>query len=111
MASLMNDLLLIQILGNLRHVLLIISLSTIVFLVILGGALYFDYDKIPPKKFFISLIISISVFSISGILPSENQMYISYGVGSVIDSMKEHKEIPDKIYKALDKWLDNISNK
>lgn len=68
-------------------------------------------EEKPPKKLVASLVTFILLTIVSGIAPTENQMYISYGVGSVIDAVKEHKEIPDKAFKAIDRWLDGIGNK
>lgn len=52
--------------------------------------------------FIISLIIAIFT-------PSTQTAFAMYGVGEIIDYVKENKEltnIPDKCIKALDMWLD-----
>lgn len=45
-------------------------------------------------------------------IPSDNQLYMIYGVGGTIDYLKENptaKELPDKCIKALDTWVDNFN--
>lgn len=106
----MKDLLLIQILGNLKFVVLITSILmsfVLTFWICLKRS---DGEK-PSKRLIASLVTSILLATVSCIAPTEEQMYISYGFGSVIDAVKEHKEIPDKAFKAIDRWLDSIGDK
>lgn len=51
------------------------------------------------------------IFAFLGALfiPSKQDLYIIYGLGSTIDYLKENpdaKQLPDKCIKALDIWLD-----
>lgn len=106
----MNDLLLIQILGNLKIAILIASILVSFVLTFRICLKRSDGEK-PSKKLVASFVTSILLAIVSCVAPTEEQMYISYGFGSVIDAVKEHKEIPDKAYKAIDRWLDGIGNK
>ena len=45
------------------------------------------------------------------LIPSKNELYAIYGVGSVIDYAKSSKEVqklPDNAVKALNVYLENI---
>lgn len=106
----MNDLLIIQVLGNLKIAILIASIFISFFFAFLICLKWSDREK-PSKKLVASLVTSILLATVSCIAPTEEQMYISYGVGSIIDAFKEHKEIPDKAFKAIDRWLDGVDNK
>lgn len=54
----------------------------------------------------ISLLIGVFV-------PTERQLYAIYGIGGTIDYVKSNdtaKQLPDKVVKALDAWVDNQIN-
>jgi hypothetical protein len=58
------------------------------------------------KKAILPFIIS---FTIAIFTPSTQAAFAMYGVGEIIDYVKENKELtnlPDKCIKALDIWLD-----
>lgn len=58
------------------------------------------------KKAILPFIIS---FTIAIFTPSTQTAFAMYGVGEIIDYVKENKELtnlPDKCIKALDMWLD-----
>ena len=58
------------------------------------------------KKAILPFIIS---FTIAIFTPSTQTAFAMYGVGKIIDYVKENKELtnlPDKCIKALDIWLD-----
>ena len=62
--------------------------------------------KTAVVTFFISMFLSIFV-------PSENNLYVIYGVGGTIDYIKSNdtaKQLPDKVVNALDAWIDNQTN-
>lgn len=45
-------------------------------------------------------------------IPTTKQLYIIYGVGGTIDYLKENptaKQLPDKVIKCLDNWVDDIT--
>ena len=119
----MSTLYWINVLGNLSDVCMIIFimsalLSLVFFLVTIfyENEIKADLSKVGYKKFVkvrktncIVLIISTLVLVF---LPTKNQLYIIYGVGGVIDYLKDNpttKELPDKCIKALDTWVDNLN--
>ena len=63
------------------------------------------------------LIVSSSVTMVITLLilvfvPSEKEAYMIYGIGGTIDYLKENptaKQLPDKCIKALDNWLDEVT--
>lgn len=64
------------------------------------------------KAFRISSISTIIAFLMVLFIPSTEQLYAIYGVGTVIDYTKNSKEIqklPDNAVKALNVWLENIN--
>lgn len=47
-------------------------------------------------------------------IPSQEQLYVIYGVGGTIEYLKENdtaKQLPDKCINALDAWVDKITPK
>ena len=55
--------------------------------------------------FFVSVFINIFT-------PTTNEALLIYGVGGTIDYIKSNstaKQLPDKCFKALDKYLDNLT--
>lgn len=45
-------------------------------------------------------------------IPSKQDLYIIYGVGTTLDYLKDNpqaKQLPDKCIKAIDKYLDNVN--
>lgn len=57
-------------------------------------------------------IIGISAF-IGVFVPSEKQCYAIFGIGGAIDYIKSNetaKQLPDKVVKALDAWVDKQIN-
>lgn len=57
------------------------------------------------KKAILPFIIS---FTIAIFTPSSQTAFAMYGIGTIVDYVKENKEltnIPDKCIKALDVWL------
>lgn len=58
--------------------------------------------KITP--WFIGVSMLVGVFT-----PSENQLYVIYGIGGTIDYIKSNdtaKQLPDKVVNVLDAWID-----
>ena len=108
----MSTLYWLSVLGNLGALALIVfGVSLITCL--LTSFEYFDPKGIPAIKrackiSFICLFISLPV----GILiPSKNELYAIYGVGSLIDYAKNSKEVqklPNNAVKALNVYLENI---
>lgn len=72
-----------------------------------------DY-KFASKWSKVGLLIFSIALSIGVFVPSENQLYVIYGVGGTIDYIKENdtaKQLPDKVINALDAWVDKITPK
>ena len=64
------------------------------------------------KAFKISSISTIVAFLMILFIPSTEQLYAIYSVGTVIDYAKENKEVqklPDNAVKALNIWLENVN--
>ena len=79
-------------------------------IILLEGLMGFiEEDKLllhTAKKAVLPFIIS---FTIAIFTPSTQTAFAMYGVGEIIDYVKENKELtnlPDKCIKALDIWLD-----
>lgn len=59
--------------------------------------------RICKPIFIVSILLSIFT-------PSKNQLYMIFGVGPIIDNIKESevaKQLPDKTLQVLDKWCNN----
>ena len=111
----MSTLYWLTVLGNVG---LISSLLIVVFLIYFGALTIFVFDKsllchhtlkrawnICLTGLIISLIVNIMV-------PSKEELYAIYGVGTVIDYAKGSKEVqklPDNAVKALNVWLENVN--
>lgn len=60
-----------------------------------------------------SLLYSIIPVLMVAFIPSKEQLYAIYGIGTVIDYVKENKEIqklPNDAVKALNMWFENVEN-
>ena len=59
------------------------------------------------KKFIITIAVLTGLFIVT---PSTTTAYRIYGIGSVVEYVRENpkaQELPDKVVDRLDKWLDN----
>ena len=48
------------------------------------------------------------------LIPSKNELYAIYGIGSIIDYAKDSKEVqklPDNAVKALNAYLENVQKR
>ena len=71
-----------------------------------------DCFKLCKKVFRISLITLIVGLIGTVFVPTTKQAMLIWGVGGTIDYIKENptaKQIPDKCIKALDKWVDKMT--
>lgn len=75
-----------------------------------------EYDKASIKKATKIekklLIFSIIPILMTAFIPSKEQLYVIYGVGTVVDYAKGSKEVqklPDNVVKALNMWLENVN--
>lgn len=58
------------------------------------------------------LLFSIIPILMTAFIPSKEQLYVIYGVGTVIDYAKgstEVQKLPDNAVKALNMWLENVN--
>ena len=71
------------------------------------------YYKILCIKSMKTLIWIVSISCLGGIfIPTTKEAYMIYGIGGTIDYLKENetaKQLPDKVIKALDNWIDGLS--
>lgn len=62
------------------------------------------------KTFLVTSVIGVIL---AVLVPTKDEAYVIYGVGSTIDYVKSSdkaKELPDKAINALDRWLESISD-
>lgn len=116
----MNDLYIITILGNFSVLLIIISLLCLftgvwIYCTVVSIASVYDtqeekeaqrHSKIKANRL---LITGFIILLLCCFIPSTKEMYAIYGIGGVIDYVKDNKKakkLPDKVIDALDKYLD-----
>lgn len=65
------------------------------------------------KKWFKRFGVASVVFLVAAVFtPSTKSMYMIYGIGGIIDYLKDNetaKQLPDKVVIALDKYIDSIN--
>ena len=117
----MSDLYWINVFGNISStiiVLLILSaIGSIVTCIWFLDSKYSDYSndgaKKCSKKLFRAFIIVFPILlCINVFLPSKEDLYTIYGVGTTIDYLKDSKEakkLPDNAVKALNVYLTNMA--
>lgn len=103
----------ITVLGNINT---LAGLSFAIFMGILFFSIFpfLDEDEPNKKPFKISLIGAIVSFTLYVLVPSKNELYTIYGIGSAIDYAKNSKEVqklPDNAVKALNAYLENVQKK
>lgn len=65
------------------------------------------------RKFKIFFSLFLLFLTLNAIIPSTQQAYLIFEVGSTIDYIKNNdtaKQLPDKAVIALDKWLNSVSD-
>ena len=113
----MSDLYWITILGNINLFCTIITsfgfflavFFTIVYMCAEYNSKEQEIKAMHKKSLVYTWLISIITVLVSIFIPSKNDLYVIYGVGTTIDYLKENptaQEIPDKCIKALDVFLD-----
>ena len=117
----MNTLYWLTVLGELKNFLLIIVLissivTVICFIAYLAGDNFGTEKTRSLIKKYLSCCMSIIFASLllSVFIPSKGELYMIYGLGNTIDYLKENptaKQLPDKCIKAIDKWVDNLTEK
>ncbi len=111
----MNTLYWLTVLGNISTIVALASLFFIASCAALLIIKMIDDDAKLDKKFCKASIIGMFVsLALCVLIPSKNELYAIYGVGSVIDYAKNSKEVqklPDNAVKALNVYLENIQKK
>ena len=113
----MIELYLISVLGSLDRLSLItLAISATGFIVAGIAKLVSDPVKnaedhaISCKIFKTSKYTLIVSVLLSTLVPSDKELYMIFGVGSIIDNIQESevaKQLPDKTLQVLDKWCDS----
>src|SRR5574344_1920568 len=65
--------------------------------------------EIPKKWFYIAIVSTVINISAIVLLPSTKDALMIYGIGGTIDYIQQNKTaqgIPDKFFKAVDKYMD-----
>lgn len=121
----MNSIYWLTRLDNIQGIIILFLILSIIGLIILIVILINDYiddgeyfhinDYTGVKKWLI-VCCSFVIINILGLvfIPNTKEACIIYGVGGTIDYIKQSKEakqIPDKVVKALNVYLDNEMNK
>lgn len=110
----------LQVLGNvagLGKLLLVLSVMALVGLIV---AIAVNFDEGLEGKACKSIVkflkwLMLPLFTSIAIVvfvPSEKQLYAIYGIGGTIDYIKSNdtaRQLPDKVIKALDEWVDSQS--
>ena len=109
----MSTLYWLTVLGNLGSLTSVVFCIFAVSLCVLSLFSCFDNDwsKSNKKTFKIILIGVFVSLVLCVLIPSRNELYEIYGVGTVIDYAKDSKEVqklPDNTVKALNVYLENI---
>ncbi len=110
----MNTLYWLTVLGHVNFVAIFVStvllLSFIAMTIpVLDESL--DCHRTLKRVWKLSLIGSITSLAISVMIPSKDELYAIYGVGTVLDYAKSSKEVqklPDNAVKALNIYLEDI---
>ena len=110
----MNEMYWFTVIGNFEILMGIILACSLVALVATIGILVIHneddgYGYQLARKLLKGTIVAI-VISLLGVIfiPSKEDLYVIYGVGSTIDYIKSNdkaKQLPDKAIEALDTWL------
>lgn len=74
---------------------------------------FFDKNatKLKKKTFKVCCVGAFISLALCVLIPSKNELYAIYGVGSIIDYAKNSKEVqklPDNAVKALNAYFENI---
>ena len=114
----MKSLYWISVLGSLDVIVQVIIFFLCIAAVIFGFSyLFTDYDEDRlkyKKRFLVTLSIGLITAVLSLFVPSKQDLYIIYGVGNVIDYIKENpdaQQLPDKTIQVLNKMADDYIQK
>lgn len=105
----------ITVLGNISVLAPVTFSLFVAFLFLLYlGVFVGDATKSNKKTFKVCCIGIVASLALCVLIPSKNELYAIYGVGSVIDYAKNSKEVqklPDNAVKALNVYLESVQKK
>lgn len=111
----MKELFFINVIGKLNIAAWVIF-SVLCFAAFFIGIAYFmgdiDDDVLVKKPYKTMFIVAAICLVLGIVLPTKKDMYIMYGVGSVVDYLQENeeaKQLPDKTIKALNAFADKYT--
>jgi hypothetical protein len=120
----MNEIYWLTRLDDLKTLIGFIIAFGVIALVFSIGAMIFNFDRYYDDEKLIyntakklTIISSIIVFVLSigtCFIPNTKEAYMIYGLGGTIDYIKSNevaKQLPDKCIIALDKYLEDVTNK
>lgn len=115
----MNEIYWIIVLGNVSILLVILcsifcAYTGVTIVVSLAEAYEPDDFTKSFNKFKLKLTIPLCIILgfATCFIPNEKQLYMIFGVGSVIDYVQESdevKKLPDKVVNALDVWVNSLN--
>lgn len=110
----MREIYFINVIGNLNTVAWVLFSVLCLAAFVIGFAYSCnDIHKEFAKKALKTIVIIASACLLAGaFLPTKKDMYIIYGVGSVVDYLQENeeaKQLPDKTIKALNAFADKYT--
>lgn len=101
----------ISVLGNISTLASVTFTIFAIFLFCLSLNVFAKPTKKAIKLCYIGIVASLALCVL---VPSKNELYAIYGVGSVIDYAKNSKEVqklPDNAVKALNVYLESVQKK
>lgn len=109
----MNELYWIIVLGNLKLVVVLLFVISLVSVFLFWVSSQEGFIGV-SKRYLKAALATAFVSLLFGIfLPTTKQWYLIYGLGETIDYIKENdtaKQLPEKVIVALDKYLDSIAD-
>lgn len=105
----------ISVLGNISA-LASVTFSIFIVFCFFSSFAFFDKNvtKLNKKTFKLCCIGAFVSLVLCVLVPSKNELYAIYGIGSVIDYAKDSKEVqklPDNAVKALNAYFENVQKK
>lgn len=105
----------ISVLGNISA-LAPVTFSIFIVFCFFSSFAFFDKNvtKLNKKTFKLCCIGAFVSLVLCVLVPSKNELYVIYGIGSVIDYAKDSKEVqklPDNAVKALNAYFENVQKK
>ena len=113
-----------QVLGNIGVALSIVGSMLLVAFIVMFFMIHLSYEE-PYSSYEEASLkhfkhvrkvlgwVSIPMFVLGMFIPTTEQFYVIYGVGSIIDSVKDKeivKQLPEKYIELLDAWAEKHLN-